>query len=168
MEGDEAWRVCLRAQGRATWLVAGLFKLRHSTPRPGIMMARMSLAPYTWTESRRMIAIGASIAGRRTGAQVWHARRLDLPGGRKLGAGVLVAQGALRRSITGGQSLVFMASSFAVMRIEALAGPDPTRFSERAQLTPRESAVLRWSRVAATSRPSLKRSNWAKRPFARI
>ena len=38
--------------------------------------------------------------------------------------------------------MIFMASCFAIMRIEALSGPDPGRFPSRPQLTPRERAVL--------------------------
>jgi DNA-binding CsgD family transcriptional regulator len=40
------------------------------------------------------------------------------------------------------RAMIFMASCFAIMRIEALSGPDPGRFPSRAQLTPRERAVL--------------------------
>jgi DNA-binding CsgD family transcriptional regulator len=111
---------------------------------PGIMMARMSLAPYTWTESRRMIEpIGvdrwatdlALMYGMRDG--------LTCPVG---GRWVLAywSRKVLSDTLSPEErALIFMASSFAIMRIEALAGPDPTRFSERAQLTPRECAVLR-------------------------
>ena len=111
---------------------------------PGIMMARMSLAPYTWSESRRMIEP--------VGADRWaldlalkHGIRdgLTCPVGgrwvlaywsRKVLSDVLSAEA---------RALVFMASSFAIMRIEALAGPNPGRFATRPNLTPRECAVLR-------------------------
>ncbi len=108
------------------------------------MMARMSLAPYTWTESRRMIEpIGVDRWATDLALKYGMRDGLTCPVGgrwvlaywsRKVLSDVLSPEE---------RALVFMASSFAVMRIEALAGPDPTRFSERAQLTPRECAVLR-------------------------
>jgi LuxR family quorum sensing-dependent transcriptional regulator len=111
---------------------------------PGIMMARISLAPYTWTESHRMIepvgvdrwAMDLALKhGIRDGFTCPIGRRWVLAyWSRKVLSDILSPEA---------RALVFMASSFAVMRIEALVGPDPTRFSARAQLTPRECAVLR-------------------------
>jgi len=111
---------------------------------PGIMMARVSLAPYTWTESRRMIEpIGVDRWATDLALKYGMRDGLTCPVGgrwvlaywsRKVLSDILSQEA---------RALVFMASSFAVMRIEALAAPDATRFSDRAQLTPRESAVLR-------------------------
>lgn len=111
---------------------------------PGIMMARMSLAPYTWTESWRMIEP--------IGVDRW-AMDLALKYGMRDGftcpiGGRWVVAFWSRRVLAEALSpearaLVYMASSFAIMRIEALVGPDPGRFASLAQLTPRECAVLR-------------------------
>jgi DNA-binding CsgD family transcriptional regulator len=111
---------------------------------PGIMMARMSLAPYTWTESGRMIEP--------IGVDRW-AMDLALKYGMRDGltcpiGGRWVLAYWSRRVLTDvlspeARAHIFMASSFAIMRIETLVGPDPARFSSRAQLTPRECAVLR-------------------------
>lgn len=39
--------------------------------------------------------------------------------------------------------MAFMAASFAIIRIQALLGPDPANIRSPTQLTPRERAVLR-------------------------
>lgn len=111
---------------------------------PGIMMARVSIAPYTWTESRRMIEpIGVDRWATELALKYGMRDGLTCPVGgrwvlaywsRKVLSDVLSPEA---------RALIFMASSFAIMRIEALASPDPGRFSARAQLTPRERAVLR-------------------------
>jgi LuxR family quorum sensing-dependent transcriptional regulator len=111
---------------------------------PGIMMARVSISPYTWTESRRMIEpIGVDRWATELALKYGMRDGLTCPVGgrwvlaywsRKVLSDVLSPEA---------RALVYMASSFAIMRIEALAAPDPGRFSSRAQLTPRECAVLR-------------------------
>jgi DNA-binding CsgD family transcriptional regulator len=111
---------------------------------PGIMMARMSLAPYTWTESRRMIEpIGVDRWAMDLALKYGMRDGLTCPVGgrwvlaywsRKVLSDVLSPET---------RALIFMASSFAVMRIQALIGADPNRFTSLAQLTPRECAVLR-------------------------
>jgi DNA-binding CsgD family transcriptional regulator len=111
---------------------------------PGIMMARMSLAPYTWTESWRMIEP--------IGVDRW-AMDLALKYGMRDGltcpvGGRWVLAYWSRRVLSDVLSLearvhIFTAASFAIMRIETLVGPDPSRISSPAQLTPRECAVLR-------------------------
>lgn len=111
---------------------------------PGIMMARTSLAPFTWTEARRMVEpIGADRWPIDLALKYGMRDGMTCPVG---GRWVLVywSRKVLSSVLTPEtRALVFMASSFAIMRIEALSAPDPARFSGRAQLTPRESAVLR-------------------------
>ena len=111
---------------------------------PGIMMARTSLAPFTWTEARRMVEpIGADRWPIDLALKYGMRDGLTCPVG---GRWVLVywSRQVLSDVLSPEtRALVFMASSFAIMRIEALSAPDPARFSGRAQLTPRESAVLR-------------------------
>lgn len=111
---------------------------------PGIMMARMSLAPYTWTESWRMIEpIGVDRWAMDLALKFGMRDGLTCPiGGRWVLA--FWSRRVLSDTLPSeARAHVFMASSFAIMRIEALVGPDPARFSTRAQLTPRECAVLR-------------------------
>ena len=111
---------------------------------PGIMMARTSLAPFTWTEARRMVEpIGADRWPMDLALKYGMRDGMTCPVG---GRWVLVywSRKVLSSVLTPEtRALVFMASSFAIMRIEALSAPDPARFSGRGQLTPRESAVLR-------------------------
>ena len=47
--------------------------------------------------------------------------------------------------------VLFAAASFAALRLEQLADPDPSRFGPRVQLTPRELAVLRLASIGAQS-----------------
>ncbi len=111
---------------------------------PAIMMARMSLAPYTWTESRRMIEpIGIDRWPMDLAMKYGMRDGLTCPVG---GRWVLAywSRKVLSSDILSAEAraMIFMASCFAIMRIEALSGPDPGRFPSRPQLTPRERAVL--------------------------
>jgi LuxR family quorum sensing-dependent transcriptional regulator len=116
---------------------------RH-TYDPGIMMARISLAPYTWTESRRMMEP--------IGVERW-AMNLALKHGMRDGltcpvGGRWVLAYWSRKVLSQMLSpqarvMAFMGASFAIMRIDALVGPDPMRAPSPTQLTPRELAVLR-------------------------
>jgi LuxR family quorum sensing-dependent transcriptional regulator len=111
---------------------------------PGIMMARISLSPYTWTESRRMMEpIGVDRWAMNLALKHGMRDGLTCPVGgrwvlafwsRKVLSQVLSPQARV---------MAFMGASFAIMRIDALIGPDPARAPSPAQLTPRELAVLR-------------------------
>lgn len=48
--------------------------------------------------------------------------------------------------------MIFAAASFAALRLEQLAGPDPNRIGRHSRLTPRELAVLRLAPTGAQSR----------------
>jgi DNA-binding CsgD family transcriptional regulator len=113
---------------------------------PGIMMARISIAPYTWTESRRMMEpIGIDRWAMNIALKHGMRDGLTCPVGgrwvlafwsRKVLSQVLSPQARV---------MAFTGASFAVMRIEALVGPDPINAPSPAQLTPRERAVLRFA-----------------------
>jgi DNA-binding CsgD family transcriptional regulator len=110
---------------------------------PGIMMARTSLAPFTWTEGRRMIEP--------IGADRW-AWDLAMKHGMRDGltcpvGGRWVMTFWSRKVLTDiltmeARALVFMASSFAIMRIEKGLRADADQFPSRPLLTAREQAVL--------------------------
>ncbi len=110
---------------------------------PGIMMARTSLVPFTWTEGRRLIEP--------IGADRW-AWDLAMKHGMRDGltcpvGGRWVVSFWSRKVLTDiltmdARGLLFMASSFAVMRIEKGVQADPDQFPSRPLLTAREQAVL--------------------------
>lgn len=111
---------------------------------PGIMMARIGLAPYTWTESRRMIEpIGVDRWPMDLALKYGMRDGLTCPvGGRWVLA--YCSRKVLSSDVLSAEArvMIFTASCYAIMRIEALLGPDPGRFPVRAQLTARERAVL--------------------------
>jgi DNA-binding CsgD family transcriptional regulator len=110
---------------------------------PAIMMARMSMAPFTWTEGRRMIEpIGADrwawdLAmkyGMRDGFTCPVGGRWVLAyWSRKVLTDILTSEA---------RAATFMASCFAIIRIEKGIEADADQFPSRPQLTPREQAVL--------------------------
>jgi DNA-binding CsgD family transcriptional regulator len=107
------------------------------------MMARMSMAPYTWTEGRRMIEpIG-------TDRWAWDlAMKYGMRDGFTCPVGgrwvmVYWSRKVLTEVLTPDvRALTFMASCYAIMRIEKGIEADADQFPSRPQLTPREQAVL--------------------------
>jgi DNA-binding CsgD family transcriptional regulator len=109
-----------------------------------VMMARTSMAPYTWTERR--------LALEPVGIERW-ADELALKHGMRDGftcpvGGRWVVGFWSRRVLGPGFSsearvIVFSGASFAAIRLEQLAGADPNRLGEQVRLTPRELSVLR-------------------------
>jgi LuxR family quorum sensing-dependent transcriptional regulator len=110
---------------------------------PAVMMARTSLVPFTWTEGRRLIEP--------IGADRW-AWDLAMKHGMRDGltcpvGGRWVVSYWSRKVLTDiltmeARGLLFMASSFAVMRIDKGVQTDPDQFPSRPLLTAREQAVL--------------------------
>jgi LuxR family transcriptional regulator, quorum-sensing system regulator BjaR1 len=115
---------------------------------PSIMMARLSLTPFTWSESRRLIEpIGGDRWSNDLALKYGMRDGLTCPVG---GRWVLVFWS--RKVLTDilpseARALIFMASCYAIMRIERSREADPNRFPTAVQLTPREQAVLQ---MAAT------------------
>jgi DNA-binding CsgD family transcriptional regulator len=119
-------------------------ELAPSMPDPGIMMARLSLAPYTWTESMRMLEPVA--------ADRW-AYELKLKHGMRdgltcpIGSRWVVAywsRNVLTDTLTDKtRALLFLGANFAAIQLERLSPPDARRLGSSASLTPRELAVLR-------------------------
>lgn len=109
----------------------------------GVMMARVSLAPFTWTESMKMLEpIGIDRLPHELNLKYGMRDGLTCP----VGARWVVAYWSpkvLTHLSEQARALLFMAASFAAIRLERLAGPDPKRVTRLAVLTPRERSVLR-------------------------
>jgi DNA-binding CsgD family transcriptional regulator len=110
----------------------------------GLMMAHMSLSPYTWTESRQLSdPIGVDRWAYELALKYGMRDGFTCPVG---GRWVLVfwSGRALSNVMSStARIILFAAANFAVMRLEQLVGADSQRFENRAILTPRELAVLR-------------------------
>lgn len=111
-----------------------------------LMMARTSLAPFTWTESRRMLEpIGidrwpydlALKYGMRDGFTCPVGRRWILA----FWSPKLLGSHCHWES----RSIIFLAANFAALRLEQLLPSSISRLPRRSRLTPRELAVLRLS-----------------------
>lgn len=110
----------------------------------GLMMARVSLAPYTWTESSRQLEP--------LGVDRWP-YELALKHGMRDGftcpVGTRWVVAFWSRTVLSdsfdeqARALVYLASSFAAFRLQAIVPPDPKRVGNRAKITPRELSVLR-------------------------
>ena len=109
------------------------------------MMARVSLAPYTWSESTKMLEPMVDRLASRTRAEIRDARRFHVSGRWTLGGDFLVPADACHGPFDRGTGGTFMGASFAAMRLEKLVDLDPARIGKRAHLTARELAVLRWA-----------------------
>ena len=123
----------------------------------GLMTARMSLAPFTWTELTRMLDP--------VGIDRWpfdlalkHGMRdgyLCPIGGRWVVA--FWSPRLLGHSFTQqARGLICMAASAAAVRLERLAGDDARRVGSLACLTPREQSVLRHASIGQTLQETAK------------
>jgi len=120
--------------------------------RPVLFLARSSLAPYTWTEARRMFEP--------VGVDRW-SYELGLRYGMRDGFTCAVAsrwvvafwsRKELSKILTQPvRIMVFAAASFAALRLEQLVGLDSDWLGTRNRLTPRELAVLRLVAAGAQS-----------------
>lgn len=110
----------------------------------GLMMARASLSPCTWTERRLLLEP--------TGVDRWTydlALKYGMRDGYTCPVGgrwVLTfwSKRVLNHSLTPeARVIVFMGANFAAIRMEQLIGPNPNRLGAAPRLTPREQSVLR-------------------------
>ena len=112
--------------------------------RPVLFLAASSMGSYTWTEVRRLL--------QPIGIDRW-THELALKHGMRDGFTCPVGgrwvvlfwslkefSNVLTRPI---RIMVYAAASFAALRLEQLAAPDPSIIGSRGHLTPRELAVLR-------------------------
>ena len=112
--------------------------------RPLLFLARSSMASCTWTEVKRMLEpIGIDRWSDELALKYGMRDGLTCPvGGRWVVA--FWSRRVLCNILTQPMRImIFAAASFAALRLEQLAGPDPTRIGSRARLTPRELSVLR-------------------------
>jgi DNA-binding CsgD family transcriptional regulator len=113
---------------------------------PLVMLARVSLAPFTWSEGQAMLDL--------VGADRW-ALDLCLKYGMRdgftcpIGARWMVSfwspQSLANVLSSETRAALYMAASYAAVRLEQLLGPGAGGVGDRANLTPRELAVLRWA-----------------------
>jgi DNA-binding CsgD family transcriptional regulator len=112
--------------------------------RPILFLAMSSMASRTWTEVLRMLEpIGIDRWPHELALKHGMRDGLTCP----VGGRWVVAFWSRRELSTiltlPVRILIFAAASFAALRLEQLAGPDPNRLGSRTRLTPREIAVLR-------------------------
>jgi DNA-binding CsgD family transcriptional regulator len=113
---------------------------------PGLMMARVSLAPYTWSESSATVEpIGVDRWPYELALKYGMRDGLTCPvGGRWVVA--YWSPVVLTRALpAASRAALFMGATSAAPRLETLVGPKSYRIGQRARLTPRELAVLRWA-----------------------
>ena len=126
-----------------TALVRGKF-------RPMYFLATTSMASHTWTEVRQMFEpIGVDRLKYELELKYGMRDGLCCPVGGRW-AVVFWSHKELSRIVTQPlRVMIFTAASFAALRLEQLAGPDPQRIGSRARLTPRETSVLRLASMGA-------------------
>ncbi len=111
-----------------------------------LMMARTSLAAFTWTESRRMLEpIGIDRWPYDLALQYGMRDGLTCPVGNRW---ILVywSKKLLDGTLSKPQrALLSMAASCAAIRLEQIAPRDPANLPRLARVTPRELAVLRYA-----------------------
>ena len=119
-------------------------ELRRENLDPGTMMARLSLAPFTWTESRRVLEpLGVDRWPYELALKYGMRDGLMCPvGGRWVVAywSRIVLSKTLTPQV---RVMLFMGASFAAIRLQQLLGQYVNRVGKSASLTPRELAVLR-------------------------
>ena len=120
--------------------------------RPVLFLASSGMAALTWTEVRRMVQpIGVDLWSNDLALRYGMRDGLTCPvGGRWVIA--FWSRKDLSNLLTQpARIMIVAAASFAALRLEQLAGPDPKRIDARCRLTPRELAVLRLVSMGAQS-----------------
>lgn len=122
--------------------------LRRKNLDVGTMMARLTLAPYTWTESRRMLEpLGIERWPYELALKYGMRDGLMCPVGGRWVVGYW-SQTVLSKTLTPQvRAMLFMGANFAAIRLQQLLGQYVNRGGKRASLTPRELSVLRCQSV---------------------
>jgi DNA-binding CsgD family transcriptional regulator len=111
-----------------------------------LLMAELGLAPYTWGESRRLLApIGIDQWPYELALKYGIRDAFLCPVGRRWIVGFWSRKVLTESFDERARAMLFLGASFAAIRLEALVSPDPRRVGMRAALTARELAVLRLS-----------------------
>jgi DNA-binding CsgD family transcriptional regulator len=110
----------------------------------GYLLARTSLAPHTWTESMRLLQpIGVDRWGYEVALKYGLRDGLHCPVGGRWLVGFWSSRVLASAFPQTARIMVFSAASFAAMRLEQLIDLEEIKGTPQAQLTPRETAVLR-------------------------
>jgi DNA-binding CsgD family transcriptional regulator len=110
---------------------------------PKVMMARLSIAPYTWTETAKALEL---VAADRWAYEV--ALKHGIRDGFTCPIGSRWVVGYWSKKVLANlplesRALLFLAASFAAIRMEKVAEADAKRMGMTPLLSPRELAVLR-------------------------
>jgi LuxR family quorum sensing-dependent transcriptional regulator len=118
-------------------------ELMQTSPGPGEMLARISLAPFTMSEMmRRLEPLGTDRWPHELALKYGMRDRLSCPvGGRWLI--VYWSRTVMTRLTQEERALLFLGANFAAIRLQKLIGPNIKRLGKGAALTARELAVLR-------------------------
>ena len=119
-------------------------EMSQKDPAPGAMMARLALAPFTMTETMRMLEpVGLDRWPQELALKYGMRDSLSCPVG---GRWVVVywSKNVLCERLTQkNRALLFMGATFVAIRLQKIIGPDAERVGKGQSLTPRELAVLR-------------------------
>jgi len=111
-----------------------------------LMMARSSLAPFTWTESRRMLEpIGVDRWPYDLALRYGMRDGFTCPVGRRWVLAFWSPKSLSRCCEWESRAIIFLAANFAALRLEQLLPANAARVPRKSRLTPRELAVLRLS-----------------------
>lgn len=111
-----------------------------------LMMARTSLAPFTWTESRKMLEpIGVDRWPYDLALKYGMRDGFTCPVGRRWILAFWSPKSLAKHCDWESRSIIFLAANFAALRLEQLLPSSAARLPRKSRLTPRELAVLRLS-----------------------
>lgn len=121
------------------------YTLSQHASSPLIAMARHCLAPLTWTECLKIFEpIGIDRWSYELGLKYGMRDGLTCPVGGARWVVIYWSRKVLSDRLSPQlRALVFMAASFAAIRLEQIVAPDTQRIGKHALLTPRELSVLR-------------------------
>jgi DNA-binding CsgD family transcriptional regulator len=120
--------------------------------RPLHFLAQSSMGSHTWTEVRRMLQpIGTDQLAYELGLKYGMRDGFTCPVGGRWMVGFWSRKDLSNVLTQPIRIMIFAAASFAALRLEQLAAPDPKRIRSRSCLTPRELAVLRLVSAGAQS-----------------
>jgi DNA-binding CsgD family transcriptional regulator len=119
-------------------------ELSRKSLAPGLMMAQLALAPFTTSETMRMLEpMGIDRWPFELALKYGIRDSLTCPVGGRW-ALVYWSRNVLSAQLTQERrALLFMGATFAAIRLQKVIGPHPKRIGKGASLTPRELAVLR-------------------------
>jgi DNA-binding CsgD family transcriptional regulator len=121
--------------------------------RPVLFLATSSIASCTWTEVRRMLQpVGIDQSSYELALKHGMRDGFFCPVGGRWAVGFWSHRELSNILTQPIRIMIFTAASFAALRLEQLAGPDPTRVGSRTSLTQRELAVLRLMSTGAQAK----------------